>query len=138
MEIRLPYCKFCKKEGSGELINFGRGGKNKRKPRFICRPCNAKRVKIYYQKSGGKEKGRILRMKNRDKIEAKIKICARTMVKYYLKNGGIKKPDHCEKCKRNVSEFSRIEAHHDDYSKPLEIRWLCPPCHYIVGKEKTL
>lgn len=22
-----------------------------------------------------------------------------------------------------------VQAHHDDYSQPLEVVWLCPPCH---------
>lgn len=26
-------------------------------------------------------------------------------------------------------------AHHDDYDKPLEIMWLCQPCHKIRHKE---
>lgn len=29
----------------------------------------------------------------------------------------------CEKC------GERAQAHHDDYSKPLEVRWLCPSHH---------
>lgn len=30
----------------------------------------------------------------------------------------------CESC-----GFTKAQAHHDDYSKPLDIRWLCGQCH---------
>lgn len=38
----------------------------------------------------------------------------------------------CEVCglkPRKINGRQRIEAHHDDYSKPLEVRWLCVPDH---------
>jgi hypothetical protein len=42
----------------------------------------------------------------------------------------IQKP--CETCGDNSKQKdgrSAIQAHHDDYNKPLEVRWLCDPCH---------
>lgn len=33
-------------------------------------------------------------------------------------------PQPCEICKKEPSH-----AHHDDYSKPLNVRWLCPLHH---------
>lgn len=33
-------------------------------------------------------------------------------------------PQPCEACGK-----TKVVAHHDDYSKPLSIRWLCQSCH---------
>lgn len=38
------------------------------------------------------------------------------------------KPKNCSLCKMG----SRIEAHHPDYSKPLEVVWVCHPCHRML------
>lgn len=43
-----------------------------------------------------------------------------------LNKGLIVKPNACPVCGFNDR---RLEMHHDDYLKPLEIRWLCSRCH---------
>ena len=47
-------------------------------------------------------------------------------VQLALKSGFLVKPKKCGNC---GAEKERIEGHHDDYAKPLEVRWLCPKCH---------
>lgn len=48
-----------------------------------------------------------------------------------IRNGSlIRKP--CEVC----NQIYRIEAHHNDYSKPLEIQWLCKRHHVEADKER--
>lgn len=42
-----------------------------------------------------------------------------------IAKGTIKPKKRCEVCKKK----ERIDAHHDDYSKPLAVKWLCRKCH---------
>jgi ribosomal protein S27AE len=36
----------------------------------------------------------------------------------------------CEVCGEK-----KVEAHHDDYDKPLDVRWLCPAHHAETHRE---
>ena len=55
-----------------------------------------------------------------------IKRQASSMVSAAIKSGSIIKPSSCEGC---GIEAEKIHGHHDDYSRPLDVRWFCPKCH---------
>lgn len=50
-----------------------------------------------------------------------------------LRYGRIVNPGRCEICS-DESKFkdgrTAIQGHHDDYNKPLSVRWLCQKCHH--------
>jgi len=50
---------------------------------------------------------------------------AYSAIGYAKRNGIITKPDKCSNC----GESGMIHAHHWDYSKPLDVIWLCSACH---------
>jgi len=45
-----------------------------------------------------------------------------------LSNGILVRPDHCECCGGQTNGLG-LDGHHDDYHKPLEVKWLCRACH---------
>lgn len=53
------------------------------------------------------------------------KYAARSKLNNAAGTGRIKKPKQCEHC--NLE--SRLHGHHTDYSKPLDVIWLCNRCH---------
>lgn len=55
--------------------------------------------------------------------EARIKANARSYLHVYVKRGKVIKHP-CEVC-----GSERSEAHHNDYSKPLQVHWLCREHH---------
>src|SRR3990167_1622994 len=56
------------------------------------------------------------------------RIAAHRAVKAALEAGRLAKPIFCPRCFRRKP----VEAHHDDYRKPLKVRWLCRACHTHV------
>lgn len=58
---------------------------------------------------------------------------AHNIVEKAVLYGRIFRPANCEQC-GSGSVFkdgrSGIQAHHDDYDKPLSVRWLCQQCHH--------
>jgi hypothetical protein len=54
---------------------------------------------------------------------AKARALARRKLNLYVYYGKVKRQP-CEMC-----GAPKAEAHHEDYSKPLAVEWLCPPHH---------
>jgi len=48
-----------------------------------------------------------------------------SIVRQAIKRGELKRPDACSQC----GSAGRVQAAHYDYSRPLDVRWLCIPCH---------
>ena len=101
-----------------------------------CRKCQSEDHKLYMSSDGAKENKKKYQRKylesgrfaiSRDAYEKRnqIKVIARRMLYNALRRGDVEKRKDCEKCHSK----GKIQGHHCDYSKPLEVNWLCRPCH---------
>lgn len=64
----------------------------------------------------------LARARRRDKMRARHVLHAAE------DRGEVLRPDSCSRC----GVEARIEAHHPDYSRPLDVEWLCVECHRIA------
>lgn len=71
------------------------------------------------RKAKVKEYQKTMRTKNPEKYKA------RTMVSNAVRDGVLTRPENCSEC----GSAGRIEGHHSDYFKPLDVVWLCFACH---------
>lgn len=83
----------------------------------VCNKCKA-------EYSGVRDK-----LPHRGSIRARTrhpeKYKARQAVNNALASGKLKKPEKCENCRTVCNP----QGHHIDYSKVLEVKWLCAKCH---------
>lgn len=59
--------------------------------------------------------------------ENKQKVFARAAVSEAIRKGELTPPKTCSL--ETLECHGRIEAHHDDYNKPLDVKWLCTTHH---------
>jgi hypothetical protein len=50
-----------------------------------------------------------------------------------LRDGTLARPTTCDECGIEC----RPDGHHDDHRLPLEVRWLCRPCHKCADMVKV-
>jgi len=55
-----------------------------------------------------------------------IKRAAHILVRNYVRSGRLERPEKCSSC--GICS-TRIHGHHNDYSSPLDVTWLCSKCH---------
>lgn len=53
---------------------------------------------------------------------------ARNRLNKAVNAGRIRRPKRCSECRKPCL----AEGHHEDYAKPLDVRWLCRRCHMIA------
>lgn len=73
------------------------------------------------------DKKRALEIQKRYRARHGDRIAAREVAKNALAKGLLEKPYCCESCgKERV-----LEMHHEDYSKPLDVEFICKRCHSL-------
>ncbi len=107
---KLKFVRPCSR--CGKQLEDHRKGKQ-----TFCLECHAKYMRE------NRPRHLELTQEQRDKANA------RSYANSYLRRGKIKK-DNCRDC-----ESEKSQMHHEDYSKPLEVIWLCRECHLKLHKD---
>ena len=127
---RLNKCKECTKtdvrENRAANVEYYRDYEAKRfqeDPRVRKRHRRYQKTDAY--KESKKKSNRKWRQENPDKRAAHI------ILGNAVRDGRVDKPEKCTSC----GAGGRIEGHHDDYTKPLDVTWLCRKCHGQLHKD---
>jgi ribosomal protein S27AE len=78
---------------------------------------------IGYERARSQQPERRTAMRDYRGRRPSLKRSATTATSNAIRDGRLV-PQPCEKC-----GSENVEAHHDDYSKPLDVRWLCRKHH---------
>ena len=112
----LGKCKECAKKDATEHRN-----KNLDK----IRQYDLNRAKLPHR--------RIAMLKTSEKFRRENPLArpAHSKVRRAIVAGTLNKPSHCSLCGKETFLY----GHHRDYRKPLEVTWVCQPCHKQIHKD---
>lgn len=128
----MKRCNSCGVEKP--LEDFRRQASTKSGRQSQCKKCANARLDVwrartrehrlaynrtYYASVKGREVVR------RYQAKKPAKKAAQTAANRAIERGDLIRPDICQGCFKP----RRVEAHHDDYARPLVVRWLCRGCH---------
>lgn len=119
--------KACVRANRAKNVDYYREYDAKR---FQEDPRVRKRHVRYQKTDAGKES---LNKSRRKWLEENSdKRAAHTILNNAVRDGRVNKPDCCSRCH---AQPERIDGHHADYTKPLDVIWLCRQCHVDIHRE---
>ena len=126
----LSRCKECVKESvranRADKLDYYRSYDRMRYREEPHRKENARRCANSEAGKAAKAKATAMR-----KADSPQKWVARNAVNNAIRDGKMQRGSACFFCGKG----EKLQAHHHDYSKPLDVFWLCAPCH---GKLHTI
>ena len=119
---RSSHCKACRAKhyaGSDDV--------QARRVKYYKENSDKMRVRKVRQRKENPEKTREDDARYRGRYPERVK--ARKAVYHAMRAGWLVKPKVCSMC-----PVGEPEAHHKDYSRPLDIVWLCKECHVVADR----
>lgn len=101
-----------------------------------CKECAKAATRTNYERTNGRSgyeqrrfkdparKAKILVYQRASRARDPVKYAARTAVGNAVRDGKLVRQP-CRLC----GSTTKVQAHHHDYSKPLDVEWLCFRCH---------
>lgn len=124
---KKPVTEFYRHPG----MKGGVLGKCKECTRRDVRENRKKRIEYYREYDRRRGSRQTKEEQIRWRMENPEKYIAHTVVSNAIRDGVLKKAKACERCNAD----GLLHAHHEDYSKPLSVTWLCVPCHHERHRE---
>ncbi len=135
---RVFVCIACRDEKTIDKFDASRA---ERGHELRCKACRSERTskyrlsnpevrKVYIDRNrakrvAGLERKSPVKSIKRDAYHER----ARVLLRQAVVRGDIVKPASCERCGAAPLKTAHIHGHHHDYSKPLDVAWLCLACH---------
>lgn len=113
---------------------------------YYCKPCHIdvsrttsdpEKVRIQRRLSSRRDRIRHRDKRNKAALERSLKNSNNYRVKQRkefvkaVQRGDMIRPNECSMC----GDTGKICGHHDDYSKPFEVRWVCYSCHGKIHRK---
>lgn len=107
----------------------------KEKARAYSKNCTEDQKKArreYYLKWKESDSGReyLKNIAKERRIKYRKQFKASQKVTDAVRSGKLIRPENCSLC----GMIGKIEGHHADYSKPLEVIWVCRKCHMAIHR----
>ena len=84
----------------------------------------------YYLRNA--EECKALRRERREQYPERL--LAQNELARAIRKGKVIRPDECEECGRHKDVCGLLDGHHGDYSKALDVEWLCRSCHNLLHR----